>query len=164
MNEERTWLAFCRSLFVLLSVFFWPLYRLSLDLWLLITPLYRLSLDLWLLITPLYRLSLDTHTKRTLMCYGRVSSSCSTSGNHCIANPILSDEWGEDMVVIMSSNTYILSSPHSSMYKWPQIYVLLVVITTLSSPHSSMYKWPQIYVLLVVITTMSSPHSSMYKW
>jgi hypothetical protein len=41
--------------------FFWPLYCLSFDLWLLITPLassnflllYCLSFDVWLLITPL---------------------------------------------------------------------------------------------------------------
>jgi hypothetical protein len=65
-----------------------------------------------------------------------------------------------------------------SMYKWPQIYVLLVVITTISSPHSSMYKWPQIYVLLVYVqmTTdicvtclCTNDHRymcylSMYKW
>ena len=38
----RSWLfcvVFCRSLFVLLSFFLWPLYCLPFDLWLLITPL-----------------------------------------------------------------------------------------------------------------------------
>ena len=50
---------FCRSLFVLFSFFFWPLYCLSFDLRLLITPLvsfwslYCLSFELRLLITPL---------------------------------------------------------------------------------------------------------------
>ena len=63
------------------------------------------------------------------------------------------------------------------MYKWRQIYVLLVVITTMSSPHSSMYKWSQIYVLLVyeqMITDICvacpnhnhvlSSFVTMYKW
>jgi hypothetical protein len=64
-----------------------------------------------------------------------------------------------------------------SMYKWRQIYVFLVVITTMSSPHSSMYKWQQIYVLLVYVQMTTdicvtcrnhnhvlSSFVTMYKW
>jgi hypothetical protein len=81
-----------------------------------------------------------------------------------------------DICVTCRNHNNVLSS-FVTMYKWPQIYVLLVVITTMSSPHSSMHKWPQIYVLLVYVQMTTdicvayrnhnhvlSSFVTMYKW
>jgi hypothetical protein len=47
-----------------------------------------------------------------LRCFGRVSSSCFTSGTHrvnLVTNPVISDEWGKDREVFMTSGTYLWS-------------------------------------------------------
>jgi hypothetical protein len=44
-----------------------------------------------------------------LMCSGRESSSCSTSGTHrvnLVTNPVISREWGKDQEVLTTSGTY----------------------------------------------------------
>jgi hypothetical protein len=41
--------------------------------------------------------------------FGRVSSSCSTSGTRCVnlvTNPVISHEWGKDREVLTTSGTY----------------------------------------------------------
>jgi hypothetical protein len=49
-----------------------------------------------------------------LRCSRRVSSSCSTSGTHCVnlvTNPVISHEWGKDRDVVATSGTYLFSYP-----------------------------------------------------
>ena len=44
-----------------------------------------------------------------LMCSGRMSCSCSTSGTrrvNIVTNPVISHEWGKDRVVFTTSRTY----------------------------------------------------------
>jgi hypothetical protein len=56
----------------------------------------------WVTRTPL-------QTGGELICSGRVSSSCSTSGTCCVnlvTNPVISREWGKDREVFTTSGTY----------------------------------------------------------
>jgi hypothetical protein len=73
---------FCRSLFVLLSIFFWSLCCLSIK------------------------------TRDELKCSERVSNSCSTCGTCCVylvTNPVISHEWWKDWEVFTTSGTYLWS-------------------------------------------------------
>ena len=50
-----------------------------------------------------------------LRCSGRVSSSCSTSGTHCVnlvTNPVISYEWGKDREVF----TLMFVTSHNNFY------------------------------------------------
>jgi hypothetical protein len=59
-----------------------------------------------------------------LVCSGRVSSSCSTSGTrrvNLVTNPVISHEWGQDREVFTTSGTY----PCSLIIKWKKQYITL---------------------------------------
>ena len=58
-----------------------------------------------------------------LRCYGRVSSSCSTSDTrrvNLVTNPVISHEWGKDREVFTTRWTYPFYYHHSTIYS--QIY------------------------------------------
>jgi hypothetical protein len=106
---------FCRSLFVLLYFFFWPLCCLFLfDIRILIAPLVssNSSWNKWQILTSLSRYMLVWQVQKTggeLRCSGRVGSSCSTSGTrrvNLVTNPVISREWGKDWEVFTTSGTY----------------------------------------------------------
>jgi hypothetical protein len=77
-----------------------------------------------------------------LMCSGRESSSCSTSGTHrvnLVANPVISREWGKDREVLTTSGTYPWSfvthlfhyttMPHSKLkYRLREVVQLCFII------------------------------------
>jgi hypothetical protein len=60
-----------------------------------------------------------------LMCSGRVSSFCSTSGTrrvNLVTNPVISREWGKDREVLTTSGTYpwsfVTDIPSRSTKSW----------------------------------------------
>jgi hypothetical protein len=114
---------FCRSQFIVLYFFFWPLCCLFFfDIRILITPLVS-SNYFWTRTSPYNKLRTTKHTYKTkdrvtrtplktggeLRCSRRVSSSCSTSDTHrvnLVTNPVISHEWGKDREVFTTSGTY----------------------------------------------------------
>jgi hypothetical protein len=87
---------FCRSLFVLLYFFYWPLCCLFFfDIRILIAPLASSNSFLY---SSKLKLSLIIHI-----------TSCSTSDTHHVnlfTNPVISREWGKDREVFTTNGTY----------------------------------------------------------
>jgi hypothetical protein len=136
----------CRSLFVLLYFFFWPLcWLFFFDIRILIAPLVSSNSSYLEIVTYSHTTRTPLKTGGELRCSGRVSSSCSTSGTRrvdLVTNPAISREWGKDREVFTTSGTYPWSFVTQIFHSgqplcWLFFFDIRILIAPLVSSNSS---------------------------
>ena len=67
-----------------------------------------------------------------LRCFGRVNSSCSTSGTQCVTlatNPVISHKWGKDRIAMKYAHIFIIKSLFDFYICRHSIYTGIVLLS-----------------------------------